>query len=266
MIKDSLIEDISIIGQVDSSIGYVHVRKGVGVGTECDILGKLNDEDLIEITGKILVDETTWYKFKYGDSEAFVSGEYIEILNSTIINRYANINNLHGEVVDVRVLPGESAEYKVIAQLNNNAPIDILEEFYPKGALKAWYKIKYYKISAEINNSLQEHDIDMMDGVGFIKSDLISFDYTDEDMMKDRWFKSKAGNLYYFVEGKPLKGLEDVDDLFAAFDKNGKLIMNSDYYKIEGGPVYVIGGVAHPMEVSPNIYKPKLSDITTNKK
>lgn len=266
MIKDSLIEDISIIGQVDSSIGYVHVRKGVGVGTECDILGKLNDEDLIEITGKILVEEVIWYRFKYGNSEAFVSEDYIKILNPTTINRYANINIPDGEVVDVRVLPGESAECKVIAQLNNNAPIDILEKFYPKGALKAWYKIKYYKISAEINNSSQEHDTDMMDGVGFIKSDLIRFDYTNEDMMKDRWFKSKAGNLYFFCEGEAVKGLQGIDDLFAAFDKNGKLIMNTDYYKIEGGPVYVIGGVAHPMEVSPNIYKPKLGDVTTNKK
>ena len=265
MIKDSLIENISIIGQVDSSIGYVHVRKSIGTGTECDILGKLNDEELIEIIGKILVEETTWYKFKYENSEAFVSGDYIKILNPTTLNRYANINIPDGEVVEVKVLPGESAECKVIAQLNNNEPIDILEEFYPKGAMIAWYKIKYHRASTTINNFLQEHDTDMMDGVGFIKSDLISFDYTNEDMMKDRWFKSKAGNLYYFVEGKPLKGLEDVDDLFAAFDKNGKLIMNSDYYKIEGGPVYVIGGVAHPMEVSPNIYKPKLNDVITNR-
>ena len=266
-INNSPIEDISAIGQVESSIEEIEVRKSAGTGTECDILGKLKDEELIEITGKILVEEVIWYKFKYGNSEVFVSGDHIKILNPITINRYANINIPDGEVADVRVLPGESAECKAITQLNNNAPIDVLEEFYPKGELKAWYKIKYYKISAEINNSLQEHDTDMMDGVGFIKSDSISFDYTNKDTAEDRWFKSKAGNLYFFCEGEAVKGLQVIDDLFALFDKNGRIVMDTDYYKTEDGPVYARDGVAHPMEVSPNIYKLNLlGDVPTSKK
>lgn len=231
------VSSYNAIGQVNSpSIGWLHVRKNAGTGVGCDVLGKLNNEELVQITGKTSVGGTTWYKLKYGNGEAFASGDYITVLNPTTINRYGNINSPSVGWAHIRELPGTGDECKVVAQLDNNAPIDILEEFYPKGAVKPWYKINYHKNS-----------IETMDGVGFIRSDLVTFDYEDISV-RSGWFKSKDGNWYYFVDGKAITGIWTVDDLFRVFDDSGKLVMHSNYYNTEFGPVYINYGVAQPIK------------------
>ncbi|WP_066875022.1 EndoU domain-containing protein [Clostridium mediterraneense] len=222
------VSSYNAIGQVNSpSIGWLHVRKNAGTGVGCDVLGKLNNEELVQITGKTSVGGTTWYKLKYGNGEAFASGDYITILNPTTINRYGNINSPSVGWAHIRELPGTGDECKVVAQLDNNTPIDILEEFCPKGAVKPWYKINYHKNSIEV-----------MDGVGFIRSDLVTFDYEDISV-RSGWFKSKDGNWYYFVDGKALTGVWTIDDLFRVFDKNGKLLVNKQSVETEFGLAFI---------------------------
>ena len=249
------------IGQVNKKATSVHVRKGPS--TANDVITSVTTGELLMIIGKTQPesDGLFWYKIELNGQELYIRNDFVDIVSEIAINKYATIASGSTIGAHIRSLPVVTAT-NLVTTLNNGDAIDIIGEYHPIGAEKPWYKIKYHKASLSLTEP-HKYDSENMKGIGFIRSDLIDFNYIGTPV-SDGWFKDKEQNWHYFVDGKALTGVWTIDDLFVVFDKNGKVIMNSTKENTEYGPFYILNGIAHPIKSSIMEYYSFISSALKN--
>ncbi|WP_297522546.1 SH3 domain-containing protein [uncultured Clostridium sp.] len=224
------------VGQVNKKATSVHVRKGPS--TANDVITSVTTGELLMIIGKTQPesDGLFWYKIELNGQELYIRNDFVDIVSEIAINKYATIASGSTIGAHIRSLPVVTAT-NLVTTLNNGDAIDIIGEYHPIGAKKPWYKIKYHKASLSLTEP-HKYDSENMKGIGFIRSDLIDFNY-EGTPVSDGWFKDKEQNWNYFVDGKALTGVWTIDDLFRAFDSNGKLLINKQEVHTEAGLAFI---------------------------
>jgi N-acetylmuramoyl-L-alanine amidase/uncharacterized protein YraI len=132
--------DVRGVVKVNSSL---NVRNGPG--EQYKIIGKLQNGDVVTINGK----SGNWYRIKYNNGVAYVSGQYLVVSGTSSTPAPAPTPSAQTGTVKVNttlnVRSGAGTQYKVVGSLKNGTKVEVLDKS------GSWYKIKYGSITGYVS-------------------------------------------------------------------------------------------------------------------
>lgn len=226
--------------------GNLNVRKGPS--TAYGILGVLANGVKVTTVGKF---STGWYKIKYGNGYAYVSGAYLGKITpdggNTDTDRGMTAYQAKGSVTELlNVRSGPSTAYDKLGQLPENTKVTIVGKF-----ASGWYKIEYKSGYAYVSGA-------------YIRLDSSTTTTTKPD--------TDAGMTAYTAAGKTTENLNVRSGPATSYPKIGVLPygttvnivgkFTSGWYKIKYGSGYAyVSGVYVRLSGSGELPANPLDDI-----